>query len=325
MKFLAGRPFQPPLHPRFVLIMSTAALPSHHHHLQKHQHCNALHWIAVKLTIYLIFHVFRRPIWQISKCTLQVIYFIYVNFCLRESQCISSQMVWLCSGLESCYFVFSPAAVAFWCQPWRANIFILFLVLYVTAPACWDNIFTFCAFLAFCWGRGEIPGGGGVCSRVLRGGGEWEGGRRGGGGELGNCPEIAHCHCPPPTNCPFSASRFDWKENSGLWSSIRKYSRSYRVSWHAEAANYELNQAWNAPISCFRPCLMVKINYCHASEVIIIVSRQANSGVPIKDAFAKEFRQKCLFSVTVRLTIRVDALRWGFRDFLGVHSTQQYG
>ena len=147
-----------------------------------------------------------------------------------------------------------------------------------------------------------------------------------GGGELGNCPEIAHCHCPPPTNCPFSASRFDWKENSGLWSSIRKYSRSYRVSWHAEAANYELNQAWNAPISCFRPCLMVKINYCHASEVIIIIiiSRQANSGVPIKDAFAKEFRQKCLFSVTVRLTIRVDALRWGFRDFLGVHSTQQY-
>ena len=157
---------------------------------------SSLHWIAVKLTIYLIFHVFRRPIWQISKCTLQVIYFIYVNFCLRESQCISSQMVWLCSGLESCYFVFSPAAVAFWCQPWRANIFILFLVLYVTAPDCWDNIFTFCAFLAFCWGRGEIPGGGGVCSRVLRGGGEWEGGRRGGGGELGNCPEIAHCHCP---------------------------------------------------------------------------------------------------------------------------------
>ena len=114
---------------------------------------SSLHWIAVKLTIYLIFHVFRRPIWQISKCTLQVIYFIYVNFCLRESQCISSQMVWLCSGLESCYFVFSPAAVAFWCQPWRANIFILFLVLYVTAPDCWDNIFTFCAFLAFCWGR----------------------------------------------------------------------------------------------------------------------------------------------------------------------------
>ena len=105
-------------------------------------------------------------------------------------------MVWLCSGLESCYFVFSPAAVAFWCQPWRANIFILFLVLYVTAPDCWDNIFTFCAFLAFCWGRGEIPGGGGVCSRVLRGGGEWEGGEEEWGRWTGKLP----------WNCPLSLS-----------------------------------------------------------------------------------------------------------------------
>ena len=59
MKFLAGRPFQAPLHPRFILIISTAALPNHHHHLQKHHH----HWIAVKLTIYLFYisHFFRRP------------------------------------------------------------------------------------------------------------------------------------------------------------------------------------------------------------------------------------------------------------------------
>ena len=86
-----------------------------------------------------------------------------------------------------------------------------------------------CIFGILLLDRREISGsqgGGGVCRLVLRGGG------------LGNCPEIAHCHCPPsssPLQLPLLASTFTFGLKAKFWPLIfyRKIlTRSYRVSWH---------------------------------------------------------------------------------------------
>ena len=103
-----------------------------------------------------------------------------------------------------------------------------------------------------------IPGGGGVHRLVLRGAG------------VGNCPEIAHCHCPPSLPIAPSLLHVSTESKNAVSSPLSENTPSYRVSWHGEGSNYESNQPWNAPISCFRPCLMLEINYSHASDIIII-------------------------------------------------------
>ena len=103
-----------------------------------------------------------------------------------------------------------------------------------------------------------IPGGGGVHRLVLRGAG------------VGNCPEIAHCHCPPSLPIAPSLLHVSTESKNAVSSPLSENTPSYRVSWHGEGSNYESNQPWNAPISCFRPCLMLEINYTHASDKIII-------------------------------------------------------
>ena len=107
------------------------------------------------------------------------------------------------------FCVFIPLLLWHFAANHDGQIFSSCFHFYMSPRPTAGTIFShFSAFLAFCWGGREIPGGGGVCSRVLR--------CRGGG--LGNCPEIAHCHCPPSYQLPLL--RFTFQLKAKFWPQI---------------------------------------------------------------------------------------------------------
>ena len=179
----------------------------------------------------------------------------FYNFKLTDVG-VSLQRAQLCGGarldLKVVILCFHPtASLAFCCQPWRANIFILFPLLYVTAPDCWDNIFTFFCIFGILLRRAGDPRGRRRLQPCITLPGRWT-------GKLPwNCP-LSLSPLLPIAPSPLHLST----ESKILASDLSENTQRAAIVYDGrEASNYEWNQAWNAPISCFRPCLMVKINY----------------------------------------------------------------
>ena len=140
--------------------------------------------------------------------------------------------------------------------------FCLFLLQFLRFFALLAFCSSFCgflAFLAFC--LVEIFGSQGAkaSTGLYYGALEWE-----------IALKLPIVIVPPPSQLPLL--RFTFRLKAKMRSRLRcqKILRAIVYRGTGRESNYESNQPWNAPISCFRPCLMLEINYSHASDIIII-------------------------------------------------------